>query len=217
MRTARVGTALHSGGRDRSSCSMSVALLIAGIAALLLLGTWVLYPLSALALARVRPRAARAIRGWEPRVTVILATREAPEAVLSRVADCLAADYPAEKLDVVIGLERDGATQPADVEGPRVSAVRGDSSGGKASNLNAAVREATGEILVFADTYQRFDPGTIRLLVESLGDDRFGAVSGALMLPGEQEGLLTLVERYWQMERVLREAEAIASSTVGVT
>src|SRR5690606_35486911 len=121
VRTARVGTALHSGGRDRSSCSMSVALLIAGIAALLLLGTWVLYPLSALALARLRPRAARATRGWEPRVTVILATREAPEAVRSRVSDCLAADYPAEKLDVVIGLERDGATQPADVEGPRVS------------------------------------------------------------------------------------------------
>lgn len=196
---------------------MSVALLIAAFAALLLIGTWVLYPLFAVLLARLRPRPARAVGGWRPRVTVILATREAPEAVRARVADCLAADYPADRLEVVVGLERGGLTTPADIAGERVRAVLGDAPGGKACNLNAAVREATGEVLVFADTFQRFAPDTIRLLVETLADERFGAVSGALVLPGEHAGRPTLVERYWQFERRLREAEAIAASTVGVT
>lgn len=211
------GPASGRSGSESSNHFMSVALLIAAISALLLVGTWLLYPLAAVISARVWPRAARSARGWQPRVTVILASREAAEPIRARVTNILESDYPPHLLDVVVGLERSSGTDPNEIAGDRVYAVTGDEPGGKACNLNAAVREATGEVLVFADTYQRFAAETIRFLVEDLADERFGAVSGALILPGEQVGRTTLVERYWQLERVLREAEAVTSSTVGVT
>lgn len=199
---------------------MFAALLVAVIASLLVVATWVIYPLILVAIAdrRGRPPVPRA--GWRPRVTVLLATREPPEAIIARVENLLAADYPADALDIVIGLEpgpATGATITALAALPRTRVVVGDAPGGKASNLNAAERAATGEILVFADTYQRFDATTITSLVEALGDPRFGAVSGALHLPGERTGTPSLVERYWSLERRLRWAEGAIGSSVGVT
>lgn len=217
MQVARTRLDSCLSGSESFNNTMSVALLIAAISALLLVGTWLLYPFAAVLTARFRPRPAQAVKGWQPRVTVILASREAADAIESRVENIRESDYPAEHLDIVVALERASDTSPEQLESPGLRVVVGDEPGGKACNLNAAVRVATGEILMFADTYQRFAPDTIRLLVEELADERFGAVSGALILPGEQVGRASLVERYWQLERLLREAEGIASSTVGVT
>lgn len=202
---------------QRPTSFMFVALLIAALSALLLVGTWVLYPLAAFAQARLRPRPVRPVAHWRPGVSVILATREAPEVVRERVLDCLAVDYPSELLDVVIGVERGAWSASVDLGTDRTTVVEGDAPGGKACNLNAAVRAAIGEVLVFTDSYQRFQPDAISRLVAALGDPRFGVVSGSLELPGEQTGQLSLVERYWLVERRLRDAEARTASTVGVT
>jgi cellulose synthase/poly-beta-1,6-N-acetylglucosamine synthase-like glycosyltransferase len=98
-----------------------------------------------------------------------------------------------------------------------VRVVRGDEPGGKACALNAAVRAATGEVLVFTDTAQRFLPNAIRTLVAALGDPRLGAVSGALRLRSDGAGRPSLADRYWRFERWLRGEEARLHSTVGVT
>ena len=90
------------------------------------------------------------------------------------------------------------------------------SPGGKAASLNAAVRHANHEILVFADTAQRFDREAIPELVAQFADARFGAVSGMLDLPGAA-GRRNAVEHYWRYERWLRRWEARLHSTVGVT
>jgi len=47
--------------------------------------------------------------------------------------------------------------------GGTVRYVRGDEPGGKAATLNAGVRAASGDIIVFTDTSQRFHPGAIAL------------------------------------------------------
>ena len=52
--------------------------------------------------------------------------------------------------------------------GPRVTVLDGDAAGGKAASVNAGVRAATGEVLVFTDTQQRFEPEAIDALVASL-------------------------------------------------
>ncbi|MEO7964457.1 MAG: glycosyltransferase [Gemmatimonadaceae bacterium] len=154
-------------------------------------------------------------------VSVIIATRDEPAVIEARVANVLASDYPRELLDVVIGTDRSGsqtAEQIATRLRPLSSAIQvvaGDEPGGKASTLNAAVARATGELLVFTDSAQRFAPDTIRLLVEALEDERFGAVSGALHMGGAGGG--GLADRYWRYEKWLRLNEARVHSTVGVT
>ena len=55
-----------------------------------------------------------------------------------------------------------------------------DQRRGKAAVLNDLVSSATGEIVVFADARQRFEPGAIRALVANFADPDVGAVSGEL-------------------------------------
>jgi hypothetical protein len=150
-------------------------------------------------------------------VSVIVATREAADTVLARVANLFDTAHPASQLEVIVALDAQGAKATAGeltTADPRLRVVRGDDPGGKASALNAGVRAATGELLVMADAQQRFDARTIPALVAALEDARFGAVSGALELGGDGA---SPVHWYWALEKWLRHSEARLHSSVGVT
>ena len=180
--------------------------------------TWIGYPLCIAVLAALRARPAATPWPAPPPVSVVLATRESPDAIAARVADVLAARYDGA-LQVVVALDPRTVEEPSTYlrfDDPRVTVVAGDAPGGKTATLNAGVRAATGELLVFTDTAQRFEPHAIARLVDCLADERMGAVSGALHLPGD-EGRPSLAERYWRYERWLRRNEARVHSTVGVT
>ena len=186
--------------------------------------TWIGYPLAIAAVAALRRRDGAgeppAAPGPPPTVTVVLATREEPAAVGARVDDLLRTAHPGDRLQVVVAVDAQAAPALLPVlrhDDPRVRLVAGDAPGGKTAALNAAVREATGEVLVLTDTHQRFAPDTIPRLVAALRRPRTGAVSGALLLPGDVTGERTPAERYWQYERWLRRNEARVHSTVGVT
>ena len=188
-----------------------------------LVAIWLGYPALMLLRARMAPRPTRtglpANRNAWPRVTAILATRDDATVVADRIANLLASDYPADRLDVIVALDAVDAacTLDAAVGDPsRVRIVTGDQPGGKAAALNAGVREATGDVLMMMDSRQRFEPDTMRLLVAALHDERVGAVSGALTL-GRETGGLSPVHVYWALEKQLRRAEAVVHSAIGVT
>jgi biofilm PGA synthesis N-glycosyltransferase PgaC len=161
----------------------------------------------------------------DPMVSVIIATRDDEGVVRSRIADCLRCAYPPDKLEVVVAVDRQSCelaarylSRVADSASPdgRCTIVLGDHPGGKAAALNAAVRAARGEILVFTDTRQRFQPDALRHLVDALQEPRVGAVSGSLELP-RANGSSSLIRRYWTLERWLRRCEARVHSSVGVS
>jgi cellulose synthase/poly-beta-1,6-N-acetylglucosamine synthase-like glycosyltransferase len=187
--------------------------LLVGCSAGGLVSVWLGYPAAMGLLARLtraRPRVPHAVL---PSVSVVLATRESAAAIRARVENCRATTYPADKLEVVVALDRDRVAADDDVA-PTVVMVRGDAAGGKASALNAALRSARGDVVVFTDTHQRFDERTIPNLVAALADARVGAVSGRLEL-GKGAGVA--VRAYWSLERWLRHCEAQVHSCVGVT
>ena len=167
-----------------------------------------------LAAGRSAPREAPAGR---PRATVVLATREPFADVRVRVSDLLLTDYPAAFLDVVVALDSsvpESVSYPFDA--PQVRVVRHQGPDGKPGALNAGVAAATGDILVFADTHQRFRSDAVAVLVRSLlAEPSLGAISGRLDLPEHDPP--TLVERYWKLERRLRRDEARLHSAIGVT
>jgi cellulose synthase/poly-beta-1,6-N-acetylglucosamine synthase-like glycosyltransferase len=183
----------------------------------LLLLTWGVYPLMVHALASFRDARRPDLPDSSPSVTVVIATREDADLVCARVRDALTAEYPAALLDVVVALDHAAGADPKDIDcrEPRATIVPGDAPGGKAAALNAGVRAARGEILVFADSHQRFEPGAIGALVHALADRSFGAVSGQLELP--ETGHRSLVEHYWRFERRLRRDEARLHSAIGVS
>lgn len=196
------------------------ALILAGLAVIVI--PWVLYPAVVVALARGRarrPAPPPAGDGAWPPVTCVLATRDDAATVRERVADFLAQDYPADRLTVVVAVDAaaaDGREAPLAFADPRVTVVTGDAPGGKCPALNAAVRAAGGEVLLFSDARQRFAPSVARRLVGALRDDaRLGIISGRLLLPrDEATSLFGLYSRY---ELALRDAEARLHSAVGVS
>lgn len=179
---------------------------------------WFGYPLVVAGLASLARRRAPSAPKRPATVSVIVATVDDPATVTARVVDILAADYPGHLLEVVVGIDRSASSMAEVIRqiDPRAKAVTGDAPGGKAATLNAAVRAATGEVLVFTDAAQRFDRSAIRILAEALADEEFGAVSGALQI-GRDGRPATLSERYWLLEKWLRAREARLHSTVGVT
>ncbi|MFL5606154.1 MAG: glycosyltransferase [Gemmatimonadaceae bacterium] len=184
-----------------------------------LFAIWIAYPLGIRLLGALRRAPCTSGQSSTPHVSIVVASADDAPAIRSRVADLLATSYPGHLVEVIVALDRANAKasrHELEAMDLRAHVVSGDAPGGKAATLNAAVRAARGEVLVYADTAQRFAPEAIGALVAELHDPRLAAVSGVLDLPG-REGSLTLAERYWRYERWLRRWEARVHSTVGVT
>jgi poly-beta-1,6-N-acetyl-D-glucosamine synthase len=194
---------------------MASTIFLASIGAIAII--WFGYPAVVLAAASIR-RAPRSEYPARPRVSCLLATRDDPDAIIRRVRDFLSADYPAELMEVIVAIDATAMIDAAPVEGfdRRVRVVPGDAPGGKSVTVNAAVRAATGDVLVFSDCAQSFTPDTIARLVGRLEGHRVGAVSGQLVLAGGARAS-TAAEYYWILERSLRKWEARLHSAVGVS
>lgn len=182
--------------------------------------TYIGYPAVIYLLARLGgKRVARSAA--TPSVSVVVACHNEAGKIESRIDNLLGTDYPAELLEVIV--VSDGSTDgTADAarrdRPPRVRALHYEERLGKAAALNLGVENASGEVVIFADARQRFEPRAIRELVANLSDPSVGAVSGELMIDapagcsvGEGVGL------YWKYEKWIRKSESRFGSVVGAT
>lgn len=193
-----------------------ILLVVAGACFGIVLLAWGVYP--ALMWLRAR-RGAPAVAAGMPRdiACVVVATRDAPAAALARVRNLRASDYPAELLRVVVAVDRN-AGHPLEAYrgllGEAAVVVQGDAPGGKAANLNAGVRAASGaDILVFADVGQEFNAQAVTRLVDTLQDDRFGGVAGRYTQHRED----SVMAAYAGLEAVIRAGQAQGHSVVSTS
>ena len=187
--------------------------------AVLVLYTYLGYPLLIALAARMRP-APTAPRAYStPPLTVIVAARDEADCIEAKLRNCLAIDYPPDRLEIIVVSDgsrdrtEDIVASFAD-RGVRLLAL--PDPRGKAGALNAAVAEARGEILLLTDASEDVAPDAARELVACLADPAIGAASGELHLSsrgGSSEG----VGLYWRYEKLIRRAESRFDSTVGVT
>jgi cellulose synthase/poly-beta-1,6-N-acetylglucosamine synthase-like glycosyltransferase len=180
------------------------------------------YPvaLGIVAALRRKPVARRPV---EPAVSLIICAYNEERDIRRKLEETLACDYPAERLEVIVA--SDGSTDRTDdivreferPAAPCVRLLRVEGRGGKTVAQNAAVRAATGEILVFSDVTTVYAPGTLRAMVENFADPRVGCVGGDLHYekdphnPSAQGRAL-----FWSYERQLRVWESQVHSIVGV-
>ena len=183
--------------------------------------TYLGYPLLIGALAKIAPRPfAKSRPAQPPTVTVILVAFNEEARILPRVENLLAADYPAEQLEVLV--VTDGSTDSTvarvrSLANPRVRVLARTERSGKSACLNAAIPTARGEIVVLCDARQRFAPHTIPELVANFSDPTLGAVSGALEIDPAATGVGGGVDLYWKLEKFIRVSEGRFSSTIGAT
>ena len=201
--------------------AVSLAAGVFWIALALLAYVYLGYPVVAALRARLRARPDRRA-AIEPTVSIVVVAYNEADRIEGRLENLLALDYPADRLEIVVG--SDGSTD-ATVDrarrfeefGVRVQAFV--TRRGKPAVLNALTPTVHGEIVLFADARQRFEPGTLRALVANFADPQVGAVSGELMLQ-PADGAATAghgAAFYWRYEKFIRSAESRADSTVGAT
>jgi cellulose synthase/poly-beta-1,6-N-acetylglucosamine synthase-like glycosyltransferase len=153
-------------------------------------------------------------RGDLPRVSLIVPAYDEEALIEPKVENALALDYPPDRLQVVVASDgsSDRTAELARATGADV--VLELPRGGKVAALNAAVREANGEVLAFSDANSFWRADALRRLVARFADARVGYVCGRVRFlggeGGNQEGL------YWRYEMAVRSMESrLAGITAG--
>jgi cellulose synthase/poly-beta-1,6-N-acetylglucosamine synthase-like glycosyltransferase len=181
---------------------------------------YALYPAAIWVASRLfgRPRPTPGAEGADlPFATLVLAAYNEEAVLGERLRNALAMDYPAGRLEVIIG--SDGSTDGT-AEIARGFADRGvrlldfAENRGKASVLNAAVAKARGDIIMMSDANTVIDLTAGRKLARWFVDPAVGAVIGRLILVdhatgNNSDGL------YWKYETFLKKCEARLGALLG--
>ena len=189
-------------------------------AAVTIAATYVLLPAAILLRGRLlrRPIAAD---DAEPDVSVIIAAHNEAQSIGPKLANLLAADYPADRLQILVASDGSDDATNAVVATFADRAVRllALPRVGKAAALNAALAEASGEIVVFSDANSMFAVDAIRALVRPFADPAVGGVAGdQRYLRGGASGAMAQGERgYWDLDRMLKRAESSSGNVISAT
>jgi cellulose synthase/poly-beta-1,6-N-acetylglucosamine synthase-like glycosyltransferase len=152
-----------------------------------------------------------------PTLSVLIAAHNEEAVIAARVANALALDYPAEKLEVVVA--SDGST---DATGPIVRgfADRGvrlldyRKRRGKAAVVNSAVAELKGDVVLLTDANTMTDSQAARRLVRWFRDPDVGVVCGRLELTDARTGK-NVDGLYWKYETFLKRCEGRLGALLG--
>ena len=183
----------------------------------LLVHTHVTYPLSLALLVRLRaapPPAAVPRSGERPLVSLIVAAHNEEAVVERRVQNALAADYPRDRLEVIVASDGSDDRTVELARSAGADLVLDLSRRGKVEAQNAAVERARGEILAFSDANSFWREDALAHLVARLADPDVGYVCGQVRFTGargeNQEGA------YWRYELAVRGLESqLGSVTAG--
>jgi len=187
----------------------------------LLVYVYIGYPLVAALRARLWPKP-RLRAPIEPSISIVVMAHDEAERIGPRIENLLALDYPRDKVEIVIG--SDGSTDDT-VQRALSYADRGvtvcafTQHRGKPATINAVVPMVHGDIVVFADARQRFEPQTVRELAANFADPAVGGASGELVLAAH-DGTAAAghgTAFYWRYEKCIRSTEGRADSTIGAT
>ncbi|MDO9235272.1 MAG: glycosyltransferase family 2 protein [Aquabacterium sp.] len=186
----------------------------------LIVYTYAGYPLWLLVMARLRPQPIKK-GAATPEVVVVVVGHNEAHRIEAKIRTCLAQDYPADKLRVLV--VSDGSTDvTADIVGAypdaRVGLLACPTRRGKAACLNDSVAHTQAPIIVFTDARQRLHPQAISRLVANFADPAIGAVSGELVFEDDDgTSFADGIGAYWLYEKFIRTREAATGSVVGVT
>jgi cellulose synthase/poly-beta-1,6-N-acetylglucosamine synthase-like glycosyltransferase/peptidoglycan/xylan/chitin deacetylase (PgdA/CDA1 family) len=124
-----------------------------------------------------------------PQVAIVVPAYNEAVGIERSVRSLAASEYPDFEVVVVDDGSTDGTADIVErLDLARVRLVRKE-NGGKASALNTGIAATTAPVVVMVDGDTLFEPGTLRLLVQPLADERVAAVSGNTKV-GNRKSLL---------------------------
>ena len=152
---------------------------------------------------------------YEPSVTFVIPCMNEERAISTSVLNSLAADYPEDKVEVIV--VDDGSTDAtpsvlADLlrRSPRLQVVTFPRNLGKRHAMAEGFRRARGEIIVQLDSDSYIEPESLRALVAPFANEQIGAVCAHAQPANADANLLTRMQAayYFLSFRILKAAES---------
>lgn len=181
---------------------------------LLVVTTYVGYPMLMALLAQRRPLMQPDPPTEWPAVSVIVPFCNEPERVAAKLATLKGMNYPGV-LQIIFVADGEGETADAVRSLDEVEKVVLTRRQGKPAALNAGLREARHDLVMFTDARQEIASDALRLLVARIQDPGIGAVSGELVQRDENDR--EQVGLYWKYELFIRKVESRYDSVPGVS
>jgi len=177
------------------------------------------YPLALMVAARLGNRPVKK-SPILPSVSIVISAWNEEDVIGQKIRNLLSLDYPAEKLEIIVG--SDGSTDRTSAilksfGDPRVILLERKDRQGKMATINELVAQAKHEVVVFNDARQEIAKDAIRQLVSNLADPSVGCVSGELIFHKREGGTAKGINLYWEYEKFMREREARLHSMMGAT
>ena len=155
----------------------------------------------------------------EPGVSFIVAVHNGERFIEQKLQSILNLEYPLDRMEILIA--SDGCTdRTEEIVGryarPGIRLLRLPRAG-KPSALNAAMREASNDLLVFTDVRQELAPESLAMLVQNFADPEVGAASGELVILRGDTREQADVGLYWRYEFWIRLRLSAIDSIFGAT
>jgi cellulose synthase/poly-beta-1,6-N-acetylglucosamine synthase-like glycosyltransferase len=160
----------------------------------------------------------RSARDEWPFVSLIIAAYKEESIILQRVQNALEMDYPADRLEILIGCDGNEDTTGdlvRTVDDPRVRLLQFPQRRGKPSVLNDCIDQARGEILAFSDANTFWNRDAMKTLVRHFDGEQVGGVCGQLLLTDPETGA-NVDGLYWRYENFLKRCEGRLGTLLGV-
>lgn len=155
---------------------------------------------------------------YEPRVTLLVSAFNEADVIAAKIRNSLAIDYPREKLEIIVISDASDDGTDAVVgqfAQDRVRLLRMMERGGKTLGLNAGVRAAGGDIVVFSDANAMYLPDAVRKMARNFADAKVGAVVGESTYADAAGGAQKSESLYWKYETAIKHLESRIGSVVG--
>jgi cellulose synthase/poly-beta-1,6-N-acetylglucosamine synthase-like glycosyltransferase len=193
------------------------------IAGLLILHTYLFYPLSLPLLRRLfavrapRPGASGAA-SKTPRVSLVIAAYNEEKILEEKIRNSFELEYPRENFEILIG--SDGSSDRTEAiaakYAPDVKLFAFQQRSGKASVLNRMVPSAQGDILVFCDANTLLLKNVLQKLLVHFENPDVGCVCGRLILHDAGQSALSIGESiYWNLESEIKKQEGGLGIVIG--
>ncbi|OFW66010.1 MAG: hypothetical protein A2Z12_09920 [Actinobacteria bacterium RBG_16_68_21] len=151
-----------------------------------------------------------------PTVTILIAAHNEEAVIAGKIESTLALDYPRDRLEVIVandGSDDDTAAIVGRYTARGLMLVDQPRRQGKISAINRAMKQATGEIVLFSDANTMLRRDALAEMVRPFADPAVGAVAGRKAMVGA-DGLALAVTTYWRYESHLRRMETRLGCTV---
>lgn len=189
------------------------------ICGIILFYTFFIYPAVLFLLALRRP--VPAASGYEPSVSILVPVYNEEGVVRAKLENCLALDYPPEKLEIVFA--SDGSTDSS-VEllrkqhSDRIAILEFTENRGKVAVLNDVIPKLKGDVAILTDASGLLNPGAVRRLAGHFADEQVGCVCGIYHIVKEGRSHLDSSESsYHGFEMKLRLWEGRIRTTLSGT